>query len=112
MRTVSTLAHLSRFVIADLTSAQSVLQELSTIVRDLAMLPVQPLLHESAPMPPMADAFLVAPSVLKPYRYSGKAQLLHDLAAQVIGPADQRARENDARVEAIRREYLPWQGSP
>jgi uncharacterized protein YjbI with pentapeptide repeats len=111
-RTLSTLAHLSRFVIADLTDAQSVLQELTIIVRDLAMLPVQLLLEESAPMPPMLDAILVGQSVLKPYRYSSKDRLLQQLETMVIGPADQRARDNDARLAAIRREYLSWQNRP
>ena len=112
VKTISTLAHLSRFVIADLTNAQSVLQELTTIVKELVMLPVQPLLQASAPMPPMADGFLIGQSVLKPYRYSTKERLLADLETMVIGPADDRARQNEARLAEIRREYLPWQVKP
>ena len=108
-RTLSTLAHLSRFVIADLTDAQSVLQELTLIVRDLMTLPVQPLLQESAPMPPMADGFLMGQSVLPPYRYSTKERLLADLATSVIGPAHDRARQNEVRLAEIREEYLSWQ---
>jgi uncharacterized protein YjbI with pentapeptide repeats len=111
-RTLATLAHLSRFVIADLTDAQSVLQELTMIVRDLMTLPVQPLLQESALMPPMADGLLMGPSVLRPYRYSTKERLLEDLATSVIGPAHDRAGQNDARLAEIRREYLPWQQPP
>ena len=109
LRTVSTLAHLSRFVIADLTNAQSVLQELTMVVRELAMLPVQLLLAESAQMPPMGDSILVGQSVLPPYRYSTRERLLLELETRVIGPAHQRALENDARLEAIRRDYLAWQ---
>jgi hypothetical protein len=110
-RTLSTLAHLSRFVIADLTDAQSVLQELTLIVRDLITLPVQLLLQESAPVPPMLDGLLVSPSVLRPYRYSTKERLLEELAPMVIGPAYERARQVEAKLAEIRRDYLPWQNA-
>ena len=110
-RTLSTLAHLSRFVIADLTDAQSVLQELTVIIKDLITLPVQLLLQESAPTPPMVDGLLMSQSVLGPYRYSTKERLLEDLPTKVIGPAHDRARQIDARLAEIRREYLPWQSA-
>jgi hypothetical protein len=41
--TVRTLAHLARFIIADITEPRSIPQELQAIVPDLAV-PVQPLL--------------------------------------------------------------------
>ena len=46
--TVLTLAHLARFIVADITEPRSVPQELQSIVSNLRSVPVQPLLQISA----------------------------------------------------------------
>jgi uncharacterized protein YjbI with pentapeptide repeats len=59
METVSTLAGMARFAIADLTDAKSILQELGGIVPDHPSLAVQPILLSSQQEPGMFD-FLVS----------------------------------------------------
>ncbi len=110
METLMTLAHMSRFVVADLTDAKAVVQELTRITDNLRSLPVKLIIHESAKMPSMSDSFLIADSVLKPvYRYGSYDQLLADLETEVIEPADAYAKAFEGRLAALRREYVPWQ---
>lgn len=84
--TIATLAGMARFVIADLTDAKSVLQELRDIVPDSPSLPVQPLLLDTQDEPGMLDTFRRYPWFLKPFRYADAEGLLARLG-EVIGPA-------------------------
>ena len=109
IKTLSTLAHLSRFVIADLTDAKSVLQELERISHDLPTLPVQPILFEGAELPPMAESFLILQSVLELYIYSTREKLMEDLPDNVIAPAEDCVKTIESKLVEIRQKYLPWQ---
>ncbi len=93
METVATLAHMSRFVIADLTDARSVLQELRAIVPDRPSLPIQPLLLESQSEPGMLDFFKRYSWFLQVVSYQSAEQLLVDLQRRVIEPAETKWRE-------------------
>lgn len=91
--TVSTLAHLARFVIADITDARSIPQELEHIVPDLPSLPIQPLLQASANEYGMFEHFKRYPWVLKIYRYKDLDDLLQSLGQKVIAPAEAKIAE-------------------
>jgi hypothetical protein len=97
METISTLGHMARFVIADLTDAKSVLQELQSIVPNNPSVVIQPLLLATEPEPGMFDFFRRYPWVLKPVRYRNRKALIDGLRADVIAPAEAKVRALTAR---------------
>jgi uncharacterized protein YjbI with pentapeptide repeats len=86
--TITLLARMARFVIADISDAKSVLQELRAIVPDNPSVPVQSIIVAAQDEPGMFDFFEAYPWFLKIYRYSNPAQLLVDLEDRVIGPLE------------------------
>jgi hypothetical protein len=93
VETVSTLAHMARFVIADLTDARSVLQELQAIVPTSPSVPVQPLILVTQEEPGMFDFFRRFHWMLEPFRYPDPTALLAALTHSVIVPAEAKTRE-------------------
>jgi hypothetical protein len=91
--TVSTLAHMSRFIIADITDAKSIPQELMIIVPNLPSVPVQPLILNSQHEYGMFEHFTRYQWVLPIYRYTNEASLLQSLEEAVIDPVEQKAQE-------------------
>jgi len=91
--TVSTLAHLARFVIADITEAKSIPQELLLIVPNLPSVAVQPIILNSQHEYGMFEHFTRFPWVLPVYRYADEASLLQSLHENVIAPAEQKAKK-------------------
>ena len=101
--TVSILAHLARFIIVDLTDPSSAPHEVATVI-PYTVVPVQPLLSQE---PLVIDGKLVERReyvlfedlrrrhhwVLPTFRYQDTAEFLASLQAQIIAPAEQKARE-------------------
>ncbi|HNK14243.1 MAG: pentapeptide repeat-containing protein [Nitrospira sp.] len=91
--TVSTLAHMARFIIADITDARSIPQELMAIVPNLPSVAVQPLLLESQQEYGMFEHFKRYPWVLDTVIYQDQETLLRSLESIIIFPAEQKAKE-------------------
>ena len=99
--TVSTLAHIARFVIADITDAKSIPQELQSIVPNLPALPVQPIILASQRQYAMFADFFDYPSVLIPVQYEDTKDLLDLLETKIIAPAVAKAEEIRVKRQAI-----------
>jgi hypothetical protein len=91
--TVSTLAHMSRFIIADMTGAKSIPQELTAIVPLLPSVPVEPILARGTKVYSMFEHFRHYPWVMEPYRYKSQRHLVDSILEQVIAPAEAKAKE-------------------
>lgn len=91
--TVSTLAHLSRFIIADLTDPKSIPHELSHIVSNLPSVPVLPIILESQREYSMFEHFKRYPWVLDIYKYPDKDTLIANIEKKIIIPSENKAKE-------------------
>ncbi len=86
--TISLLARMARFVVADITDAKSIPQELNVIVPDLPSVAVQPVLLEGSGEYGMFEHFTRYPWVLETYRYPSPERLIAELGERVIRPAE------------------------
>lgn len=91
--TISTLAHIAKFVIADITDARSIPQELKTIIPNLPSVPVQPLLQSGKDEYGMFEHFKRYPWVIAIYRYSGLDDLMKNMGEKVIIPLEAKLEE-------------------
>jgi Pentapeptide repeats (8 copies) len=91
--TVSTLANMALFIIADLTNPSSVPHELSTIVAATTV-PVQAvLLNGQREYSMFVDLRIRYNWVMKPFRYKSTEHLLSNLSRKVILPAETMAKQ-------------------
>jgi hypothetical protein len=108
--TVTTLAHLSRFIVADLTDPASLPKELEAIVPRLAV-PVVPLLEKGHRPYEMFSDYWKYDWVLGIVEYRSTKGLLAALDRRVIQPATEAAEALETRrTRAGRR--APGGGSP
>jgi uncharacterized protein YjbI with pentapeptide repeats len=89
--TVTLLARMARFIVADLTDPSSIPKELEAIVPQLAV-PVQPLLEGDRPYAMFKD-YWKYDWVLPVHRYEGLPSLLGTLAEKVIAPAETKMND-------------------
>src|SRR5262249_9663882 len=101
--TVSLLARMARFIVADLTDPSSIPKELEAIVPGLAV-PVQPLLEGASRPYAMFKDYWKYDWVLPPYRYEGLEPLLAALAEKVIAPAEGKVSALEERRRMIEAE--------
>jgi uncharacterized protein YjbI with pentapeptide repeats len=101
--TISTLAHLARFIVVDLTDPSSAPHEVATVIPQ-TIVPVQPLLSQE---PLLVNGKVIERRaysmfkdlqrryhwVLPTYAYTDQAHLLATLQERVIAPAEQKAQE-------------------
>jgi len=93
IETVKTLAGLSRFVIADLTDARSVPQELQIIDTHCRTVAVRLIKKSGEPEYGMVD-FKNSPWFVKDrYEYKNADELINSIKESVIGPAEAKVKE-------------------
>jgi uncharacterized protein YjbI with pentapeptide repeats len=100
--TVSTLAHLAYFVVADLSDPRSVPQELQRVVPHLPSVPVQPLVAQGQTPYGMFDDLRDYGSVLPPLRYASAEDAARLVREKVLGEVEKR----NAAVWAARADRL------
>jgi uncharacterized protein YjbI with pentapeptide repeats len=88
--TITLLARMARFVVADISDAKSVLQELRAIVPDIPSLPVQPIILARQAKPGMFDFYRNFCSCLEVHRYTSQEKLIAELGERVIRPAERK----------------------
>jgi uncharacterized protein YjbI with pentapeptide repeats len=103
--TVTLLARMARFIIADLTDPSSIPQELQAIIPSVRV-PVQPLLLEGSSLYSMFKDFDPQDFhwVLPVYHYKKPEQLLATLAEKVIAPAEGKVKALAERRRMIEAE--------
>ena len=91
--TVNLLARMSRFVVADITDAKSIPQELRGIVPDNPSVPIVPLIWAAQREYGMFGHFRKYPWVLELHEYDSLEILLQNIIPAIIAPAEQKVAE-------------------
>ena len=84
IETVTTIARLARFILADITDPRSVPHELATLVPSLPSVPVQPLIGKGAEPWGMYDSIKVYPWVRPIWTYEDKRDLVCRFETEIV----------------------------
>src|SRR5271157_751771 len=90
--TITTLARMARFIIADLTDASEVKAELQEIVKNIVV-PVQPLILASQTAYVTSTDLSPYPWFLKPFRYKDLHDAINSLPEMILKPAEAKVTE-------------------
>ena len=94
--TVSTLAHLARFIIADLSDAKAVIQELHRIVPQNPSIPVQPIVQSDCTINVIIEDLEPYPWFLKTIQYEDQSMLFNGEKCKLTSFAEQYIEGNNA----------------
>lgn len=98
--TIQLLANMSKFIVADITEAKSIPQELSHIIPFLPSVPVQPILLASKKEYAMFEHWRSFDTVLPEFLYRDARDLIDNLETRVILPVD-AWRNNQDKVALL-----------
>jgi hypothetical protein len=99
--TVTTLARMSRFIVADITEASSIPQELYSIVSQLPSVPVQPLLLDSEREYAMFRDLQHYPWVLETFRYTSAQDAIAQIGERTIEPCERYLAKRAATTRPL-----------
>lgn len=97
METVSILAHMARFVVADITDEKVALAELYQMVKEHPSKPLQPVLLKGKSLNVLDYDFGLYRSYLPVYEYAAEGELLETLTDKVIAPAERMIESQKER---------------
>lgn len=96
--TVTALAHMAKFIIADVTEPKSVPAELQAIVPNLPSVPVRLICAAGTNVYPMADAILQRPNAVKKiFPYRDPQHLAASLDERIVGPISDILQQIECR---------------
>ena len=108
--TVSTLAHLCRFIIADVTDPKSIPQELMKIIPQLPSVPVQPILLKGKDEWSMFDDLKRTDRILPTFHYENLEDVRRSLRESILALAEKwleqfsKVRDPLQEIERLREE--------
>lgn len=96
--TVQLLANMSRFVVADVTDAKSIPQELQSIVPNLPSVPIRPIILSSQREYAMFEHFKPYPWMLPVFEYNDFDHLMENIPEAIINPIDEWEATSDTNA--------------
>lgn len=100
LETVRALAAMARFVIADITDAKVIFQELQGIVGELPSVPVQPIVLKGTEVSDVFLDFMMYDWFLPIYQYDGEQQLLNSIKEKIISPSEKKILQRQIHRDA------------